>query len=70
MDAREIFGANLRRERDRLGLTQENLGDSCDLYMSEISRLENAKRDARLTTIVKLAKGLKIPPGQLLDGIS
>lgn len=69
MDARAIFASNLRRERDRLDLTQEELGHSCDLYMSEISRLEGAKRDPRLETIVKLARGLEIPPSRLLDGI-
>jgi len=37
--------------------------------MSEVSRLERAKRDPRLGTIVKLGRALGIPPGRLLDGI-
>lgn len=69
MDARDTFAANLRRERLRLNLSQEALGEACDLNMSEISRLERAWRDPRLATIVKLARGLKIPPARLLDGI-
>jgi transcriptional regulator with XRE-family HTH domain len=67
--AREIFARNLRRERERLQLSQEALGFRCDLNMSEISRLERATRDPRLATIVKLANGLGIPPAQLLKGI-
>jgi transcriptional regulator with XRE-family HTH domain len=69
MNARKVFAANLRRERLRLKLTQEALGHSCDLDMSEISRLERSRRDPRLATIVKLAQALDIPPGRLLDGI-
>ncbi len=69
MDAREIFAANLRRERQRLKLSQEALGERCDLNMSEISRLERSTRDPRLTTIVRVAAALGIPPAKLLDGI-
>jgi transcriptional regulator with XRE-family HTH domain len=69
VEAGETLGANVKRERKRLGLSQEELGHLCDLNMTEISRLEGAKRDPRLTTIVKVAKGLGIPPSRLLDGI-
>jgi transcriptional regulator with XRE-family HTH domain len=69
MDAREIFAANLRRERLRRKLSQEALGEASDLDMSEISRLERAHRDPRLATIVKLARALKVPAARLLDGI-
>jgi transcriptional regulator with XRE-family HTH domain len=69
VDARETFGANLKRERKRLKLSQEALGDLSGLNMTEVSRLERAERDPRLGTIVKLARGLGVPPMQLLDGI-
>lgn len=67
--ARATFAANLRRERQRLKLSQEALGFRCDLNTSEISRLERSRRDPRLTTIVRLGKALGIPPARLLDGI-
>jgi transcriptional regulator with XRE-family HTH domain len=70
MEPRDVFAANLRRERLRLGLSQEALGHACDLNMSEVSRLERAKRDPRLATIVKLARALEVPPSHLLSGIS
>jgi transcriptional regulator with XRE-family HTH domain len=63
--AREIFARNLRRERKRLQLSQEALGFRCDLNTSEISRLERARRDPRLATVVKLANALGIPPAKL-----
>jgi hypothetical protein len=34
-----------------------------------LSLLERGGRDARLSTITKLARGLGIPPAKLLDGI-
>jgi transcriptional regulator with XRE-family HTH domain len=67
--ARQIFAANLRRERKRLALSQEALGFRCDLNMSEISRLERSRRDPQLATIVKLANALGVPPSRLLEGI-
>ncbi|HEY3866145.1 MAG TPA: helix-turn-helix transcriptional regulator [Solirubrobacteraceae bacterium] len=70
MNARETFAANLRRERERLNLSQEALGERCDLHTSEISSLERAQRGPRLETIVKVAHALKIPPARLLDDIS
>jgi transcriptional regulator with XRE-family HTH domain len=69
MDPRDVFAANLRQERLRLKLSQEALGEASDLNMSEISRLERARRDPRLATIVKLAQALGIPPAKLLEGI-
>jgi transcriptional regulator with XRE-family HTH domain len=63
------FGRNLRRQRERVGLSQEALGDLCDLHRTEISLLERAGREPRLGTIVKLARALKIKPADLLDGI-
>jgi transcriptional regulator with XRE-family HTH domain len=69
VDAGEILGANVKRERKRLKLSQEQLGHLCDLDRTEIGRLERAKRDPQLATIVKTARGLGLPPSQLLEGI-
>ena len=68
---RKQFAKNLRHHRERVGLSQEELGDICDLHRTEISLLERCKRSPRLETIVALAKGLKLDsPSELLDGIS
>jgi transcriptional regulator with XRE-family HTH domain len=67
---REEFAANLRRQREQAGLSQEALADLCDLHRTEISLLERSKRSPRLETIVILARGLGLTPGDLLKGIS
>jgi transcriptional regulator with XRE-family HTH domain len=68
--AREQFAANLRSNRERVGLSQETLANLCDLHRTEISLLERSKRSPRLETIVILAQGLELAsPGDLLQGI-
>ena len=66
----ERFAANLRATREAAGLSQEALADASDMHRTEISLLERAQREPRLTTIVKLAAALAVPPAQLLDGIA
>lgn len=68
--AHRQFAENLRRHRQRLGLSQEALADICDLHRTEIGLLERCERSPRLETIVILARGLQLPSaGELLEGI-
>ncbi len=69
MEPHERFASNLRSHRQRLGLSQEALGAVCGLHRTEISLLERAEREPRLSTIVRLARGLGVRPAKLLDGI-
>jgi transcriptional regulator with XRE-family HTH domain len=69
--ARAQFAENLRRHRERAGLSQEALGAICSLHRTEISLLERSKRSPRLETIVVLARGLKLrSPAELLQRIT
>jgi transcriptional regulator with XRE-family HTH domain len=70
VEARQRFAHNLREHRTRRGLSQEALGEACDLHRTEISLLERAGRDPRLSTIVRIARALKIRPSELLDGVT
>ena len=69
MEPTEQFARNLRKERQRIGLSQEALGYRCDLHRTEISLLERAAREPRLSTIIRLARGLAVSPADLLEGI-
>jgi|GEM_PF-5385111 len=65
------LGSNLLNHRREAGLTQEELGQSCDVHRTEISLLERGEYYPRLDTLVKLARGLKLEsPAELLEGIS
>ena len=67
--ARKQLGVNLRRHRGRAGLSQEALAERCELDRTEISLLERGMRFPRLDTLVRLARGLQVAPGELLEGI-
>lgn len=69
MEPHELFARNLRRERHRRGLSQEDVAHASGLHSTEISRLERAAREPRLSTIVRLARALEIRPTDLLDGV-
>jgi transcriptional regulator with XRE-family HTH domain len=65
----ERFGSNLYSHRKRAGLSQAALAEICGLNRTEISLLERAAREPRVSTIVRLARGLGISPVDLLEGI-
>jgi transcriptional regulator with XRE-family HTH domain len=60
------LGANLRRLRDERELTQEELAERSGVQAGEISRIERGQRDPRVSTVIRLAKALRVPPARLL----
>lgn len=75
MNVYEQLAARIRRLRMERRWTQETLaarandGDS-GLQQSDISHIENAKREISLETMCKLAKGFGVTPSKLMTGIS
>jgi transcriptional regulator with XRE-family HTH domain len=69
MDAVHRFARNLRSHRKSAGLSQERLAFKCRLHRTEISLLERGVREPRLSTIIRLARGLGIRAADLLDGV-
>ena len=65
----ERFASNLRAARHEAGLSQEALAEACAVHRTEVSLLERGRRVPRLSTIVRLARGLRVAPARLLDGI-
>lgn len=53
-----IIGEQLKDERLRAGLTQEQLADRIGTKKSFISRVERGQADIQLSTLVKLFQGL------------
>jgi transcriptional regulator with XRE-family HTH domain len=69
-DVREQLGHNLREHRERVGFSQEELAELCELDRTEISLLERGLRFPRLDTLVRLSRGLKLESvAQLLENI-
>jgi transcriptional regulator with XRE-family HTH domain len=70
VDPLQRFARNLRELRLGAGLSQEALGNVCDLHRTEISLLERGGREPRLRTIVRLSRALNVSVAELLRGIS
>jgi transcriptional regulator with XRE-family HTH domain len=64
-----VVGRNIQRQRKSQGLTQEVLAHRCGIHPVELARAERGLRDMRISTVVKIAKGLRIPARELLDGL-
>jgi len=63
------FGREVRRRRGALGLTLEQLAERSGLTPNYIGTVENGRRDPSLSTVLALAKGLGLAPGELLGGV-
>lgn len=63
------FGREVRRRRNALGLTSEQLAERADLSTNYLITIELGKRDPSLSTIESIARGLGVPPGELLGGV-
>jgi transcriptional regulator with XRE-family HTH domain len=60
------LGKNLRRAREEAGLTQEEVAERSGVHATEVSRIERDKRDPQVSTVERLAKAVRVPPGDLL----
>lgn len=65
----EAFGNKVAALRQQRNLTQEQLADKTGLSIDTIGAIEQGRRWARLTTLHKLAKGLKISTAELFRGL-
>lgn len=61
------LASNLKAARLRLKLTQEQVAERSGVHATEVSRIEAGKRDPQVSTVLKLAKAVQLPPGQLLE---
>ncbi|MDN3674081.1 helix-turn-helix transcriptional regulator [Flavobacterium branchiarum] len=61
------FGIHIRQLRDKKGISQQDLANYCGVTKSQISRIEVAKLNTGIRTLVKIANALDIEPKELLD---
>jgi transcriptional regulator with XRE-family HTH domain len=64
------FGQRLRELRARQGVSQDDLSRQTDVHSTAIGRFERGAREPRLTTILRLARGLGVSPGELVDDLA
>ena len=66
MDMRELVGRNVRRLRQRKGLTQEELADVSGFTQQYISGLERGRRNPTVVTLYELATALGVSHVELV----
>ena len=60
MDIVKVFGSNLRKYRNSIGLSQEKFAEKCGMHRTYISDIERFQRSIALENIQKIADALEI----------
>lgn len=65
----QVFGERVRQRRLELGLSQEAAAVRCGIHWTQLGKVERGQRSLRLETIVKIAAGLDVDPGELVRAL-
>lgn len=60
------MGANVRRARQKAGLTQEQVALQADIDLTYMGGIERGRRNPTVLVLVRLAEALGIHPAELL----
>ena len=60
MDIVKVFGANVKRYRQALGISQEAFAEKCGLHRTYISAIECYRRSISLENIQRIADAREI----------
>ena len=63
------LGLNIKSERIRKGLSQEELAEKCDISRNSISLIETGKINPTILKVLDIAKALNIDINVLLKDI-
>lgn len=66
MDIIKVFGSNVRRYRQAVGLSQEAFAEKCGMHRTYISAIECFRRSISLENIQRIADALEIDAYKLL----
>jgi transcriptional regulator with XRE-family HTH domain len=61
------FGARLKALRDDAGLTQEALAHAAGVHWTYVGQIERGERNLTYKSIRKLARGLGVSAGRIVD---
>lgn len=63
------IGIRIKALREKTGLNQDDFAHACGLHRAYVGKVENGYFDLRITTLHRIARGLKIDLSALLRGI-
>ena len=61
-----MFGTELRKLRERAGLSQEQLADRAGVHRTYVSLLERNKKSPTIDVLFRLCKALRFPAAKLI----
>ena len=62
----ERLGEVIRRRREAAGWTQEGFADEIEMHRAQYGLIERGKKDIRLSSLERVATGLKVPVATIL----
>lgn len=68
-DIRIRFGKAVRARRHKLGVSQEEFADICNLDRTYVGGIERGERNLALLNIEKIAKAFRISISELFRGV-
>ncbi len=68
-EIRYKLGRNIKAERIRKDITQEEFAEMIDMSLSYVSKLEQGLTSPTAIALFKMSKALKIPMEKFFDGI-
>jgi transcriptional regulator with XRE-family HTH domain len=63
------LGERVRARREALGLSQEALAHQTGVHWTFLGQVERGRRNISLHNLLKVAQGLGIDPGELVQGL-
>ena len=63
----ENLGIHIRQLREKKNMSQQDLANDCSIPKSQIARIESAKINTTVRTLIKIANALQIEPKELLN---
>lgn len=68
--ATKAFGERVRERREALGLSQEALAAKSGVHWTFLGQVERGRRNLSLHNLLKIARGLGVDPGELVQGLA
>jgi transcriptional regulator with XRE-family HTH domain len=68
-DIVQRLGVRIKELRRKAGYSQESFADSVGLHRTAMGHLETGRHDHRLSTLIRVARGLHISLAELVEGI-
>jgi transcriptional regulator with XRE-family HTH domain len=61
-----LFGARIRQERERRGMTAQQVADAAGVSWRQVARVELGRGSPTVLWLIAVARALEVPPGELL----